>query len=111
MPMMMTVMKMNLNKRMFLLLVVALEEEEEAVLASEAEELEQAWVSFKVAKNTDLQGEHTVKKLMRPYEGNGHCVTCDNFFYIPKLGKSLVGLEDLLDRNRTKKQKRIAIDC
>ena len=28
----------------------------------------------------DLQGEYVVKKLLKPYENNGHCITADNFF-------------------------------
>ena len=29
--------------------------------------------------SNDLQGEYVVKKLLKPYENNGHCITADNF--------------------------------
>jgi hypothetical protein len=43
-----------------------------------------------VKKANDLQGEHTVKQLVQPFENKGHCVTCDNFFTSKKLSDYLL---------------------
>jgi hypothetical protein len=47
-------------------------------------------------KTSDLQGEHTVKQLIKSYEHKGHCVTCDNFFTSQALAHDLLDVKTTL---------------
>ena len=45
-------------------------------------------------RNPDVTvGESVVKKLLVPYEGNGHCVTMDNFFTSPEIATELLKIK------------------